>query len=73
MVLFLGWHGWILSDDKEEQNQQLTKRTNKGNRIREALYGLRQSPLLWLKGFSGTLNKLGLCTTSGVECLFTND
>ena len=39
----------------------------------QALYRLRQSPLLWLKEFSSTLNRLGLQITSEAECLFTND
>ena len=36
-----------------------------------ALYGLRRSPLLWLKEFSCTLTELGLKEIE--SCLFTND
>ena len=38
-----------------------------------ALYGLRRSPLLWLKEFSRTLQELGLQEVPGEPCLFTND
>jgi reverse transcriptase-like protein len=38
-----------------------------------ALYGLRRSPLLWLKEFSGTLTKLGLTQVGEDLCLFAND
>ena len=38
-----------------------------------ALYGLRRSPLLWLKEFSKTLQELGLQEVPGEPCLFTND
>ena len=38
-----------------------------------ALYGLRRSPLLWLKEFSGTLTKLGLIQVGEDVCLFAND
>ena len=38
-----------------------------------ALYGLRRSPILWLKEFSKTLRELGLEEVSGEPCLFTND
>ena len=37
-----------------------------------ALYGLRRSPLLWLKEFSKTLLQLGLHQIPGEACLFTN-
>ena len=37
-----------------------------------ALYGLRRSPLLWLKEFSKTLKELGLQEVPGEPCLFTN-
>jgi len=37
-----------------------------------ALYGLRRSPLLWLKEFSKTLQELGLQEVPGEPCLFTN-
>ena len=42
-------------------------------RLFRALYGLRRSPLLWLKEFSGTLTKLGLIQIREDICLFTND
>jgi Reverse transcriptase (RNA-dependent DNA polymerase) len=38
-----------------------------------ALYGLRRSPILWLKEFSKTLQELGLEEVSGEPCLFTNN
>lgn len=38
-----------------------------------ALYGLKQSPMLWYKHLSATLVKLGLEQIPEVECLFTND
>jgi Reverse transcriptase (RNA-dependent DNA polymerase) len=37
-----------------------------------ALYGLRRSPLLWLKEFSTSLRDLGLQEVSGEPCLFMN-
>jgi hypothetical protein len=42
-------------------------------RLLRALYGLRRSPLLWLKEFSTTLRELGLQEVPGEPCLFTND
>jgi hypothetical protein len=41
--------------------------------LRRALYGLRRSPLLWLKKFSSTLRDLGLYEVSGEPCLFINE
>jgi len=38
-----------------------------------ALYGLRRSPLLWLREFSTTLHNLGLNEVSGQPCLFATD
>jgi hypothetical protein len=38
-----------------------------------ALYGLRRSPLLWLREFSTTLKDLGLHEVSGEPCLFMNE
>ena len=38
-----------------------------------ALYGLRRSPILWLKEFSKTLRELGLGEVFREPCLFTND
>ena len=38
-----------------------------------ALYGLKQSPLLWLQEFSAAMEDLGLHPVSGAHCLFTND
>ena len=37
-----------------------------------ALYGLKQSPLLWLQEVTATLLELGLHPVPRVECLFTN-
>ena len=37
-----------------------------------ALYGLKQSPLLWLQEVTSTLLDLGLYPVPGVDCLFTN-
>src|SRR5947207_4145040 len=42
-------------------------------RLLRALYGLRRSPLLWLREFSTTLHDLGLNEISGQPCLFTTD
>ena len=38
-----------------------------------ALYGLRRSPLLWLKEFSGTLVELGLTQVGEDHCLFMDE
>ena len=38
-----------------------------------ALYGLKQSPLLWLQEVTSSLLELGLYSVPGVDCLFTND
>jgi len=38
----------------------------------QALYGLRQSPLLWLQEFSQALIDLGLKETQEGSCLFTD-
>ena len=38
----------------------------------QALYGLRRSPLLWLRKFSSTLSSLGLVQIPGEPCLFTD-
>ena len=37
-----------------------------------ALYGLKQSPLLWYKDLTSALEDLGLQAVPGVNCLFTN-
>ena len=37
-----------------------------------ALYGLKQSPLLWYKDLTAALEELGLQEVPGVNCLFTN-
>jgi hypothetical protein len=37
-----------------------------------ALYGLKQSPLLWYKDLAGALEDLGLQPFPGVNCLFIN-
>lgn len=42
-------------------------------RLNRALYGIKQSPLLWLNAFSATLEELGLLPVSGVNCLFCNE
>ena len=39
----------------------------------QALYGLRRSPLLWLRNFSSTLTSLGLVQIPGEPCLFTDN
>lgn len=39
----------------------------------QALYGLKQSPLLWYTDFTIALEELGLRAVSGVNCLFVND
>ncbi|RYP52889.1 hypothetical protein DL770_011007 [Monosporascus sp. CRB-9-2] len=39
--------------------------------IRKALYGLRESPLLWQKDFTGTLKELGLSPVPYEPCCFT--
>jgi len=41
--------------------------------LQRALYGLRTSPLLWLKEFSATLRALGLQQVDEEACLFRND
>lgn len=41
-------------------------------RICQALYGLKEAPLLWQIRFTGILKKLGLRQVPGVECLFTD-
>ena len=41
-------------------------------RLLRALYGLKQSPLLWLQEVTPTLLHLGLYPVPRVDCLFTN-
>ena len=41
-------------------------------RLLKALYGLRRSPLLWLKEFSSTLGEFGLTAVNEDKCLFMN-
>ena len=41
--------------------------------LNRALYGLKDSPLLWYKEFSSTLEELGLQKSREEPCLFTND
>ena len=41
-------------------------------RLLRALYGLKQSPLLWLQEVSSKLQDLGLHPVPGIDCLFTN-
>src|SRR5918999_4112090 len=38
-----------------------------------ALYGLKQSPKLWLNELSKTLRELGLFPVEGVSCLFRSE
>ena len=38
-----------------------------------ALYGLKQSPLLWYTDFTNTLEELGLHPVLGVNCLYANE
>lgn len=42
-------------------------------RLLRALYGLKQSPLLWYNDFSGALEALGLHSIPSVSCLFANE
>jgi hypothetical protein len=42
-------------------------------KLHRALYGLRQSPKLWLRELSRTLFELGCCQVPGSECLSLND
>ncbi|KAH6242081.1 hypothetical protein HBI42_243440 [Parastagonospora nodorum] len=39
-------------------------------RLNRALYGMRDSPLLWYEEFSGTLRSLGLISSKEEPCLF---
>ena len=39
-------------------------------RLNRALYGLRESPLLWYEELSGTLRKLSLISSAEEPCLF---
>jgi hypothetical protein len=41
--------------------------------LNKALYGMRDSPLLWYTDFSGTLEKLGLQASKEEPCLFFNE
>jgi hypothetical protein len=41
--------------------------------LERALYGLRDSPLLWYKEFSSTLRKLGLIASTEEPCLFYDE
>jgi hypothetical protein len=38
-----------------------------------ALYGFKESPYLWYKDFSGSMEHLGLSQVPGVNCLYTNN
>ncbi|PQM43552.1 hypothetical protein VC83_09679 [Pseudogymnoascus destructans] len=42
-------------------------------KLNRALYGLRQSPLLWFRDFSETLTSLGLTQVPEAQCLFVSD
>ena len=48
------------------------KQPGKVLQLQRALYGLRRSPLIWLREFSHTLIKLGLQPIPEAQCLFTN-
>jgi hypothetical protein len=48
------------------------KEEGKCGELRRALYGLRDSPLLWQKEFSATLVQLGLQPSPEEPCLFTS-
>jgi hypothetical protein len=42
-------------------------------KLKRALYGLKDAPLLWYKHLKETLTKLGLKPVKEVPCLFTNE
>lgn len=42
-------------------------------KLKRALYGLKDAPLLWYKHLKETLIRLGLRPVKDVPCLFTND
>lgn len=42
-------------------------------KLRRALYGLKQSPLLWYKHLTKALEELGLHSVPGVNCLYANE
>ncbi|KAL0944848.1 reverse transcriptase domain protein [Colletotrichum truncatum] len=49
------------------------KQPGKCAELTRALYGLRDAPLLWYKEFSGTLQRLGMRSSSEDECLFRSE
>lgn len=49
------------------------KKPGKCVRLLNALYGLRDAPLLWYKEFTSTLRKLGLKPNGEEQCLFQNE
>ncbi|KAL2267988.1 hypothetical protein VTJ83DRAFT_2834 [Remersonia thermophila] len=49
------------------------KQPGKCVQLLRALYGLRESPLLWYREFSSTLRKLGLKASKEEPCLFYDD
>ena len=48
------------------------KRPNIHWLLRRALYGLKESSLLWLNALIKAFKELGLCVIPGVNCLFIN-
>ena len=48
------------------------KKPGQALRLLRALYGLRQSPLLWYKDLTATLKELGLVEVPDANCLLTN-
>jgi reverse transcriptase-like protein len=49
------------------------KQKGKALRVKRALYGLKEAPLLWHLEFTSKLEELGLFPVPGVNCLYTND
>lgn len=48
------------------------KQPNKVMLLKRALYGLKDSPLLWYKEFSNTLRRFGMISSAEEPCLFYN-
>jgi len=49
------------------------RKEGKCARLRRALYGLRESPLMWYKELSTSLERLGLTASKEEPCLFYNN
>lgn len=49
------------------------ERSNQSWLLLRALYGLKQSPLLWYTDFTAAIEELRLHSIPGVNCLFAND